>query len=245
MRRLLPPPADGTATELDDDDLRAAYGYPADRPWVRANMVASLDGSAVRDGRSGGLSGPADKRVFGVLRGFADVVLVGAGTARSEGYRAPRAKPSYADLRARLGQQPAPALALVSRSLDLDPGSDLFSGDARTVVVTTSGSDEALRGRLAAVADVVVAGESAVDVGSALDQLAGRGLRRVLCEGGPSLLADVAAAGRLDELCLSVSPQLVGGAGPRILRGGDLDLGFAPAHLLEADGVLFTRYVRS
>lgn len=103
MRQLLP--------SYDPDvDLREAYRYPTDRPWVRANMVSSLDGSAVQDGRSGGLSGEADKAVFGVLRGLADVVLVGAGTAAAEGYRAPKAKASYADLRASLGQRPAPVL---------------------------------------------------------------------------------------------------------------------------------------
>jgi riboflavin biosynthesis pyrimidine reductase len=66
----------------------------------------------------------------------------------------------------------------------------------------------------------------------------------VLCEGGPSLLGDVAAAGRLDELCLTISPQLVGGDGPRVAHGPDLDVDLSPASLLEADGVLLARYVR-
>ena len=95
-------------------DPIVAYRYPNDRPWLRANMVSSLDGSAVRDGRSEGLSSAADKEVFGVLRGLADVVLVGAGTARTEGYRALRPKEAYAGVRASLGQRPAPVLALVS-----------------------------------------------------------------------------------------------------------------------------------
>ena len=106
---------------------------------MRANMVTSLDGSAVRGGRSGGLSGEDDQQVFGVLRGLADVVLVGAGTARTEGYRALRPKPAYADLRASHGQRPAPVLALVSGRLDLDPASALFHGGGeRTVVVTSA-----------------------------------------------------------------------------------------------------------
>ena len=104
-------------------DPIVAYRYPNDRPWLRANMVSSLDGSAVRDGRSEGLSSAADKEVFGVLRGLADVVLVGAGTARTEGYRALRPKEAYAGVRASLGQRPAPVLALVSGRLDLDPAS--------------------------------------------------------------------------------------------------------------------------
>ena len=238
MRRLHP-------TYDESVDLLEAYAYPTDRPWVRSNMVSSVDGSAVVDGRSGGLSSAADKQVFGVLRGLCDVVLVGAGTARKEGYRAPRPKPDYVDLRASLGQRPAPVLALVSRRLDLDPASELFTGADRTLVVAPGSSDVAARERLAEVADVVVAGDDAVDVGAALDALADRGLTRVLCEGGPHLLADVATAGRLDELCLTLSPHLVGGDGPRILSGAVV--GDAPrlelAHLLEEDGTLLARYL--
>lgn len=238
MRQLLP-------RDEPEVDLLEAYRYPDGRTWVRANMVSSLDGSAVQDGRSGGLSGAADKEVFATLRGLCDVVLVGAGTARAEGYRAPRTKDSYAGFRSGLGQRPAPVLALVSRSLDLDAGSGLFTGDERTVVVTSAASDPGARERLGEVSDLVVAGEDAVDVRSAVEQLAERGLPRVLCEGGPSLLADVVAAGMLDELCLSLSPKLVGGSGTRIVHGTDLHADFRPAHLLEDDGTLFARYVRA
>ena len=241
MRQLLP-------TATGSVDLHEAYAYPADigagSAWVRANMVTSLDGSAVKQGRSGGLGGPADKEVFGVLRSLCDAVLVGAGTARTEGYRAPRVKDADAERRAAAGQRPAPVLVLVTRGLDLDPGSALFAGAERTVVVTSASSDRAARDRLAGVADVVAAGDEQVDVAAALDHLAAHGLTRVLCEGGPSLLADVAAAGRLDELCLTISPQLVGGDGPRVAHGPDLDVDLAPVSLLEADGVLLARYVR-
>ncbi|MGH8892197.1 MAG: pyrimidine reductase family protein [Actinomycetes bacterium] len=237
MRQLLPSYAPTV-------DLSEAYRYPADRTWVRANMVSSLDGSAVKDGRSGGLSGPADKALFGLLRGLCDVVLVGAGTARAEGYRALKAKEEFAEMRARAGQRPAPVLAVVSSRLDLDPESALFTGVERTIVVTTAADTEA-RARLEPVADIVDAGESLVDVRTAVDRLADRGLTRVLCEGGPSLLADVIAAGRLDELCLSWAPVVVGGSGTRIVHGPEVDAEFEPAHLLEEDGALFGRYVRS
>jgi riboflavin biosynthesis pyrimidine reductase len=237
MRRLVP--------SYDEDvDLLVAYAYPTDRAWVRANMVTSLDGSAVRDGRSSGLSSDADKEVFAVLRALSDVLLVGAGTARAEGYRALGPKPAYADLRSSLGLRAAPVLALVSGRLDLDPGSGLFHGGAeRTVVVTCERSDPEARARLAAVAEVVVAGTERVDLGAALDELAGRGLGRVLCEGGPSLLSDLVAAGRLDELCLTLSPQVVGGVGPRIVHGPELAATFSLAHVLEGDGVLLARYL--
>jgi len=172
-------------------------------------------------------------------------VLVGAGTARAEGYRAPKARPSYADHRAALGQRPAPVLALVSRSLDLDPASDLFTGPERTVVLTSAAAAVGARSRLAEVAEVVVAGDDTVDPTAAVDALAGLGLPRVLCEGGPRLLGDVVRAGRLDELCLTTSPRLAGGDAPRVVAGPgaadvrELDLTL----LLEDDGTLFARYV--
>jgi riboflavin biosynthesis pyrimidine reductase len=135
-------------------------------------------------------------------------------------------------------------LALVTGRLDLDPESQLFHGGAeRTVVITHASADAEARDRLAAVADVVVAGDHAVDLATALDRLAERGLSRVLCEGGPSLLASVAAAGRLDELCLTLAPQLVGGDGPRVVTGPHLGVPLSLAHLLEQDSVLLSRYV--
>jgi riboflavin biosynthesis pyrimidine reductase len=241
MRQLLPRP-------LDEVDLGAAYAYPTDlldQPWVRANMVSSLDGAAAVEGRSGPLGGAGDKQVFAVLRGLADAVLVGAGTARIEGYRALRAKDAFAQHRSSLGQQPAPALVLVSGRLDLDPESALFHGGAqRTIVVTHAAADPARRERLADVADIIVAGTTAVDASAALDALAARGLLRVLCEGGPRLLDAVAASGRLDELCLTLAPRLVGGDATRILHGVGVDVSYELAHLLEDGDALFARYVR-
>lgn len=238
MQQLLP-------TYGAEVDLEAVYAHPASDAWLRANMVASLDGSAVKDGRSGGLGGPADKKVFGLLRSLCDAVVIGAGTARAEGYRAPRAKEVDAEGRRDRGQRPTPVLVLVTRRLALDPTGDLFTGSERTIVVTCDSSDPVARRQLAEVADVIVAGDDQVDIGAALDELAARGLPRMLCEGGPRLLADVTAAGRLDELCLTISPQLVGGAGTRILNGSDLDLDLRPASLLEHDGELLARYTRS
>lgn len=237
MRQLLP-------TYDHDVDLATAYSYPGELPWIRANMVSSIDGSAVHAGSSRALSGEADRKVLGVLRGLSDVVLVGAGTARTERYRGLRARPAFAAHRASVGQRPAPALVVVSRRLDLDPTSPLFQGDERAVVVTCEASDRVARARLAEVAEVIAVGDEEVDLPAALDELAGRGLRRVLCEGGPSLLAELVAAGRLDELCLTLAPLLVGGSAPRILSGPAIDARhWRLAQLLEEDDVLFTRYV--
>jgi riboflavin biosynthesis pyrimidine reductase len=207
-------------------------------------MVSSLDGSATAEGRSGGLSGEADRRVFRVLRGLCDVVLVGAATVRVEGYRPLRAYPSYADRRAALGQAPAPHLAVVTNRLDLDLDGPLFTApDRRTVVVTCEAADTALLAVARERAEVLVAGSDAVDLGVAVRALHERGMTRVLTEGGPTVLAQVAAAGVLDELCLTVSPQLVGGAGPRVMHGPEMASTHALASLLEEDGYLFARYV--
>ncbi|MFC7327315.1 dihydrofolate reductase family protein [Marinactinospora rubrisoli] len=247
FRRLLPAAADAVDGG-DAVDLAAAYAYPADldRPWVRANMVASADGGAWGpSGRTRELSSPADRAVMGVLRGLADVVLAGAGTARIEGYRPIRPRPAWRELRA--GRPAAPPVAVVTRTLDLQPGLLAEApGGSRTIVLTTESAPAHRRAAAAEHAEVVVVGREAVRAEAALAALAERGLYRVLTEGGPHLLAELAAAGRTDELCLTLSPRLLGPASGRIVAGGvpshpqDLRLG----HVLESDGSLFLRYVR-
>ena len=137
-------------------------------------------------------------------------------------------------------------MAVVSRRLDIAPDHPVFGGGAvRTLVVTSADSPGDRRAALGEVADVLVAGDKGVDLVQAVDALAGRGLRRLLCEGGPGLLAQVAAAGVLDELCLTVSPLLVSGDGSRVLRGDWLTppSRLRLAHLLEDDGTLLARYL--
>jgi riboflavin biosynthesis pyrimidine reductase len=239
MRQLLPVP-------VDEVDLASAYAYPAelDGSFVRANMVTSADGAATVDGRAAALGGASDKLVFDLLRGLCDAVVVGAGTARVEGYRVLRAQAAYASVRETSEQTAAPVLVLVSRQLDLEPDSQLFADAAeRTVVITHGRSDADRRAALSSVAHVIVAGDEEVDIGAALDALAARGLHRILCEGGPHLLGDVAAADRLDELCLTVTPQLVGGDATRVVAGAHLGVDLRLAHLIEDDGMLFARYV--
>ncbi|MCX9190682.1 hypothetical protein C3Y87_04495 [Carbonactinospora thermoautotrophica] len=239
MRRLLP-------TYAETVDLPAAYAYPEGRPWLRAQMVSSADGAAVLEGRSGGLSGRADKRVFALTRALADVILVGASTVRVEGYRPPEIRPEFQPLRA--GRPSAPPLAIVSRSLDLDLDDPAYrEAKPRTIVVTARRAPAARLAAVREVADVIVAGEDLVDVGYAVDALVERGHRRLLCEGGPRLLAEVAAVGRLDELCLTLSPLLIAGSAPRILNGVALQPAqrMELAQLLEEDGFLFARYVRA
>ena len=234
MRQLLPHPAD--AAELGavyDAGDRAPH--EDGRPWVLANMVCSADGAATLTGRSGGLSSPADRDLFHRLRGLADLVIVGASTVRAEGYGPAR------------GDDPPP-IAVVSGSLALDWGSRFFAeARARPLVVTSATADPARVAEAEAVADVVVAGEQRVEPGRALAAFAERGHRVVLCEGGPSLLAEIAAADCLDELCLSLAPLLAGGTSPRILAGPlpDAPVRLRIASLLEDDGMLFLRYLRA
>jgi riboflavin biosynthesis pyrimidine reductase len=228
--------------ELDDFGLAAAYAYPRER-WLRANMVVSTDGAGSVDGRSSGLSAEGDKRIFGILRVLADVVLVGAGTARTEEYKPARRPGDLAALRA--GRPATAAIALLSRALDLDLSGPLFTDappDARTLVITCAASPTQARAQVAEVADVIVAGDAEVDLAAALDVLAKRGLGRVLCEGGPHLLGQVAADGLLDELSLSVSPTLAGPGAGRIIAGN----AFAArpmtlTQVLTEDGFLFCR----
>ena len=223
------------------------YAYPDSLPpagWVRANMVSTLDGSAVAaDGVTAGISHPVDKAVFAVLRALSDVVLVGAGTVRAERYGPPAASAVFAARRAAAGQAPAPALAVVTRSGDVPTETGLFAADAATLVVAPAAADLDRLRDLAGPDRVVVAGTDDVDPVSAVAQLAGRGLRRVLLEGGPQLLGRVVAAGRLDELCLTLSPLLAGGAGPRIAVGDRADVRLRAAHLVESDGLLLGRWL--
>jgi riboflavin biosynthesis pyrimidine reductase len=253
VQRLFPVPVSVQGEDLESPlGLAEVYAYPPREagPWLRANMVASLDGAARAEGRSAPLSSPADMRVFGVLRALADVVLVGAETVRQEGYRPARAREVFAARRAADGQATAPAIAVISRGLDLDFTAPLFTAPAVPTLVLTGAAAPAagLAAARAAGADVVVAGdEYGVDPVRVVRELAGRGFVRLLHEGGPRVLAAFAAAGAVDELCLTVSPLLTGGDAPRVVSGPGIapPARFVPRSVLEEDGFLFTRYVRT
>jgi riboflavin biosynthesis pyrimidine reductase len=245
MMRMILPEADGPAAgrKLDDLGLAEAYAYPRER-WLRANMVMSADGSATVAGKSGGLSSAGDKRIFGILRALADVVLAGAGTVRTEEYKPARPRPALAALRA--GRPATATIAVISRSLDLDLTAPLFTEappDARTIVITCGAAPAGLRAATAKVADVIVAGQESVDLAAALAALADRGLGRVICEGGPHLLGQIAAAGLLDELSLTISPTLAGPGAGRIIAGDAFPARtMTLTQVLAEDAYLFCRY---
>ena len=184
----------------DTDDLDELYAVPR-LPWLRVNMVSSVDGAATGDsGKSGSLNNAADKVVFDHLRSVADVVVVGAGTARAEGYR-PTDRP----------------IVVVSRRDELPE--TLRGADPGSVLVEPLG-------------DAVEFRRSLVE----------RGWSTILCEGGPSLLGDLLAAGVVDELCTTTVPRVVAGGGPRILAGPPVDVPLRLHTLLEQEGTLLARW---
>jgi riboflavin biosynthesis pyrimidine reductase len=247
---------DGVDAVATDTDAAALYRddprHRADgRPWVVVNMVASADGSAIGpEGLSGGLSSPTDKAIFFALRGVADVIVAGSSTVIAEDYGPARPSPEVVDQRRARRQPDRPRIAVVTASLLIDPDRRLFTEsppDARPIVLTTERSDAGRKARLATVADLHAAGGDAVDWEQALAVLAetaGAGV--VLCEGGPTVMGQLVAADLIDELCLTITPVVVAGPGPRIARSLDASPPRALAldRVLAKDGHLFLRYLR-
>jgi len=246
VRRLFPQP-------VEQADLRSSYaiflGQGIQKPanLVRSNMVTSLDGAAAVGGRVGPLSNPVDQSLLHLLRSLADVVLVGAGTVRAERYGPVRLTDAECRERQAAGRAAVPPLAVVTRGGDLDLESPFFSqAHARPIILTTEAMSLDRRSAMTEVAEVAVVGTDAVDLSAGLDVLRDRGLRHVLCEGGPRVLTQLLEADLLDELCLTVSPRLAGGqpvhlgSGVTLERPKQLEL----SQVLEDQGFLYLRYTR-
>lgn len=235
MRRLWPEPSE----QLDDDELSAAYPR-TDRPLLRVNMITSLDGAATVEGRSGKLGSPADQDLMKRLRMQADVVVVGAGTVRTEGYGATLLDAAAQAWRRERGLAPHPRFAVVTRSLDL-PAKFFADPPVRPIVITHAAAPRGF----ADVAEVIDCGDAAVDPARMVSELAARGLAQILCEGGPHLLGDLIAADLVDELCLSVSPTLAGPGATRIVAGPpSAPHRMRPRHVLTDGALLFLRHTR-
>ncbi|MFD2081094.1 pyrimidine reductase family protein [Actinopolymorpha cephalotaxi] len=232
--------------DLTDAELAEIYRYPADladRAWLRVNFVSSVDGAAQGpDGRSGTISGRPDRHVLALLRALCDVILVGAGTARTERYGPATIRPAFVALREQLGLAPTPPIAVVSHSLDVP---DRLLADPRTIVITSRSCSPERRTALESRVDVAIAGESEVDVAEAVAALAQRGYRRILSEGGPNLFAKLLAGSLVDEVCLTQSPELLAGPAMRITHGPLLaePTRLTLASLLEEDGFVFQRWL--
>jgi riboflavin biosynthesis pyrimidine reductase len=230
-----------------DEALLARYAI-AERAVqrVRANFIASIDGAATHEGRTRGLNNADDKRVFDLLRMMCDVLLVGAGTLRTEGYEELRLEDAAVAWRLEHGLAAQPTLAVVSSRLHLAPEMPaLAKAPARAIVFTHEHSGLEQRQRLSRTADVVLCGTSAIEPRTMLAALALRGLRQVLCEGGPHLLGTLIEADCIDELCLTLSPVVENGDAGRITAGAPLTpRPMRLRHAITAGDMLMLRYER-
>ncbi|SRR5271166_1168617 len=242
----------GSIRELDDGELHRLYDYPErDGTWVRANFITSVDGGATADGSSGGMGGPGDRHIFNLLRELADVIVVGAGTVRIENYSGAHLGVAQRQRRQGRGQGEVPQLAIVTNSGHLDRDMPVFTRtEVPPLVLTCAAAAEKTRrllGDLCEVVDCSGGDAGKVDEAALLEAVAARGMRRILTEGGPTLLGAFVERGMLDELCLTVAPYLVGGLARRIATGPDqLLTRMRRAHILTDDaGYLYTRYVKA
>jgi riboflavin biosynthesis pyrimidine reductase len=215
----------------DITELASFYADPP--PGVRANMIFSADGAAAFGGRAGPLSCPIDQQLLKILRGFADVVLVGAGTARAENYGPVRLTDTQ--------RATPPPIAVISRTGALPPR--LFSNPDQPPILVTcarSAAREDPRRR------VLVAGEDSVDMTRALALLRAQGMSRVLCEGGPTLLDELVDADAVAEVCVTLAPKLAGSqpVGQRKPSRLSIPVAMRLEHALTYDDYLFLRYRR-
>ena len=235
-----------TGSSLDDAALAGVYAAGV-RPsgWLRSNFATSVDGAITgADGRSGSVNSEADHVVFELLRALSHAVVVGAGTVRAEGYPALSVDPRWRATRRRSGLPDDLPLVAVTNRGEVPPS--FLDQPVGSVLLATHASSPGLaaaREQLGAD-QVMVCGEEAVDDRRLVSALADRGWTQLLCEGGPHLHRSMLAAGVVDEICLSVTPVVVGGDGPRITAGGGLDAGYRPAVLVEEAGTVMGRWVR-
>ncbi|ORW40772.1 hypothetical protein AWB90_22895 [Mycobacterium paraense] len=242
----------GSARELDDGELAGLYGYPdRDGTWLRANFITSLDGGATADGSSGAMGGPGDRHIFNLLRELADVIVVGAGTVRIEGYSGAHVAVAQRQERQARGQSEVPQLAVVTQSGQLEPDLAVFTRtEVPPLVLTCAAAADKTRsliGDLCEVVDCSGDDPGKVDEATLLGALAARGMRHILTEGGPTLLGAFIDRDLLDELCLTVAPYLVGGLARRIAAGpGQALTRMRRAHLLTDEAAyLYGRYVKA
>lgn len=225
---------------LDDagaERLADLYAPPVDRVHVRAMLNTSVDGAvAGADGTSGSLHNPADSFAFGVLRALTDCIIVGAQTVRAEDYRRPSGRASLRTPSRRPGGAARPELVVLTRTGDL-PGS--IEAGWPTLLAVPPGEEAAVARRSGFPSAQIIAAEGPAQLVAAL---AARGHRAVQCEGGPGVLTQFLAAGAIQELCLTVSHAAVGGQGPRLTGGEELDADLALETLIVGEHATLTRY---
>ncbi len=243
MRRLIPDPAE-TSVEGQLETYRPWEQPHDDRPFVAMNFATTVDGRASIGGVSGPIGSATDTAMLAGLRNRFDAVMIGAGTMRAERYGSLIASQEKRERRERLGLPHDPLMVIVSARLDLPWDAPLFTeGGGRVLIFTASEAEPPET----ATSLRVVRHEGAVDLSEAMRHLRHeRGIRALLCEGGPRLHAQLEAADLVDDLFLTIAPKLAGGEAPRIIEGelpriAALELSW----LLEEDGELFARYGRT
>jgi riboflavin-specific deaminase-like protein len=237
--QLLYPERGPTSPEELAANLRLHELAPPGRPYLGLNMVASLDGKATLDWRTKGLSSELDRRLFHHLRTQADAVMVGAGTVREERYGRITKSDELRDKRIAEGRAPEALAVVVSGRLDLPADLPLLGEPDQEVLIATGASHEL------PVEGPVSYARIGDDLPRLMAELHERGIRSVLCEGGPTLNSFLYAAGLVDELFLSISPKVLGGpaaltivAGRELVEPLEMDL----VSVAEADAELFTRW---
>jgi riboflavin-specific deaminase-like protein len=240
LHRLLPDQAETTVAEqVAELDLRE-LAHP-DRPYLILNFATTLDGRAAISGRSGAIGSETDTEMLQRLRTQVDAVMIGAGTMRAERYGRMVSNPELRAYRERIGLAHDPLGVIVSNRLELPWDAGLFTNGGGRVVVFTASEEEPPE---TATPVTVVRHPEGVELDRALAWLLEeRGIRSVLCEGGPTLHGRLREGGLADELFLTIAPKIAGGEGPRVLEGALADIDEVElAWLLESEGELFTRY---
>jgi riboflavin-specific deaminase-like protein len=192
---------------------------PEDRPFVYVNMITTLDGHAGIDGRSAGIGDDADLQMLLDLRAAADAVLIGTGTVRAEGYDRLVRSDERRARRVEAGLAEDPLAVLISRRFDIPWEAGLFAAPEQPVLAYTGVDGEVPD--VAAPVEVVRLADPTPR--AALADLRARGVRALLCEGGPTLHGALHAEGLVDELFLTLAPLLTGDdAELSIVAGGRL-----------------------
>jgi riboflavin-specific deaminase-like protein len=241
VRRLLPDPGE-TTVEEQLEAYRPWERPHGERPYLAVNFAATVDGRAAIGGVSGPIGSATDTAMLAGLRTRFDAVMIGAGTMRAERYGRLVPSQEKRERRERLGLPHDPLMVIVSGRLDLPWDAPLFAEGGRALVFTSSAAEPPET----AASLRVVRHEGAVDLRAALRHLRReRGVRALLCEGGPRLHGELQAGGLVDDLFLTIAPRLSGGEAPRIVEGAlPRIVELEPAWLLEQDGELFARYRR-
>ncbi len=243
--RLYPPPAREVSAVYEDLELPPAGRREGARPYVITNTVSSVDGRTTMEGKAAGIGSRTDRRTMRTLRSKVDAVIIGAGTLRAEKLSLGLDSPDGV-------RQPLAIIVTDSGEVPLEEHLIIEQGQ-EVLILLSEAAPAGVAERLRDIAPVMKApadSNGAIDLGRALLALeAQRGVESLVVEGGPGLNHALISHHLVDELFLTVAPELLGGSAERtltLLRGPTLPardrptLDLASIHL--ADGELFLRY---